>query len=287
MKLRLPRNRSIGEGLVALAAGLVRDAAENLADVSAQPAGAVHRSRVSLKRARSGLRLLAKAGADWSVMPRLRIGELGGRMSAARETAVTTKLARDLARRLRGRERQVALLLAARQGSPAPEGAAGLQGSLRREAAALLVAPPPVVTPAQLRDLLRRCLERTRRKYYAAAMQPTLESVHEWRKAVIVLRDQSALAADRWPGGAGEALPLLVAFARQLGDRGDLALLVRNLQHPWVPPALEPARRSLLARLKAQREQATLTALLQWLAVEKRLARLLAESNRPRRGARL
>jgi len=283
MKLRLPRNRSIGEGLVALAAALVRDAADELEKLSTKPVGAVHRSRVALKRARSVLRLLAKAGADWSIMPRLRIGELGGRMSSAREAAVTAKLARHLARKLRGRERQVALLLAAKQGPLAPDGAAELAAALRREADGILAAPPPAIAPAQLRGLLRRCLERTSRKYYAAALQPTLESVHDWRKAMIVLRDQTALAADRWPAGAGAAQPLLVRFARRLGERGDLALLVRGLQYPWVPPELAAARRPLLARLKAQREQATLTALLRWLAVEKRLTRLLAESNRPRR----
>jgi hypothetical protein len=232
---------------------------------------------VALKRARSTLRLLEKAGADWAVMPRYRLSELAGRMSAAREAAVAADLARTLARRLRGRERQVARLLAARQGPFIPPEAEELKRALLRESRELSLAPPPAVSPVQLRALLRRSLERTVRRYYAAAMKPTLESVHEWRKALIVLRDQTAMAAARWPTGAGEAQPLLVKFARQLGHRGDLALLVRCLQYPWVPPALGPARRSLLARLKAQREQATLTALLRWLSLERRLTRLLAE----------
>jgi len=276
MKLRLPRNRSLGEGLVALAAGLTLEAAEQLDDLAASPVGSVHRARVALKRARSTLRLLEKAGADWAIMPRYRLSELAGRMSVAREAAVAADLARALSRRLRGRERQVARLLAARQGPFIPSDAEELKQALLRESRELSLAPPPAVSPVQLCELLRRSLARTARRYYAAAMQPTLESVHEWRKALIVLRDQTTMAAARWPSGAGEAQPLLVKFARQLGRRGDLALLVRCLQHPWVPPALGPARRSLLARLKAQREQATLTALLRWLSLERRLARLLA-----------
>jgi hypothetical protein len=101
--------------------------------------------------------------------------------------------------------------------------------------------------------------------------------VHEWRKAVIVLRDQAALAAARWPQGAGAAHPLLFRLARQLGRQGDRALLVRRLRALRVPPPLALARRRLIARLEERRRLATLAALLHWLRLEGQLARLLAE----------
>ena len=277
MKLRLPHNGSIGTGLVALGAGLVLEAAEQLTRVAAAPTASVHRARVALKRARSVLRLLEKSGAAWAIMPRFRLAQAGGLMSAARENAVTATLAHRLARRLPGRERQIARVLAARKRRLLPLDAEQIRQTLLQESRDLAVAPAPVVSPAQLRELIRQSLGRAARRYYAAVMAPTLESVHDWRKAVIVLRDQSALAAARWPQGAGVAHPLLVRLARQLGRRGDLALLVRRLQHLRVPPALEPVRKRLGARLQEQRERATLAAMLRWMRLERRLTRLLAE----------
>ncbi|HTL67169.1 MAG TPA: CHAD domain-containing protein [Lacunisphaera sp.] len=283
MKLRLPSRRPIGGGLAVLVAGLVADAAAELGAMETTPVDAVHRARVALKRARSALRLLEKAGADWAVMPQVRLVELGGRMSAAREAAVTADLARKLARRLRGREREVARLLAARQGAIAPEGAEAMQRALTREAQLLGYAPAPTVTPAGLRDLLRQALDRTSRRYYDAALKPSRRSVHEWRKAVIVLRDQVTLAAGRWPEGAGAAQPLLAKFGRRLGRLGDLSLLQAGLQRPWVPPELEAARRTLHAQLRVRRERETLLVLLRWLKLERELSQLLSEENRPRR----
>ncbi|HVZ66324.1 MAG TPA: CHAD domain-containing protein [Lacunisphaera sp.] len=285
MKLGLPSRRPIGEGLAVLAAGLVADAAAELGHLEKRPVDSVHHARVALKHARSVLRLLQKAGADWAVMPRVRLVELGGRMSAAREAAVTADLARKLARRLRGRERDVALLLATRQNALVPEGSEAMRRALAREAQQLGYAPVPAVRPAGLRDLLRQALDRTCRRYYEAALKPSRRSVHEWRKAVIVLRDQVTLAADRWPDGAGAAQPLLAKFGRRLGRIGDLSLLLAGLQRPWVPPEFETARRSVYAQLQARRERETLRALLRWLKLERELVELLAEKNRPRRRA--
>ena len=283
MKLHLPLNRSIGVSLVALGAGLTQEAAEQLVGLAEEPVESVHRSRVALKRARSSLRVLEKAGADWAVMPRYRLAQLAAMMSAAREVAVATALANKLSRRLLGPERDVALLLAAKKGRLVPPDVEQIRQALLQESRELAHAPVPEISPAQLRGLLRRSLDRAARRHRAAALQPTLETVHEWRKAVIVLRDQSALAASRWPLGAGRAHPLLVRWARQLGRRGDLALLVRRLQHLRVHSALDRDRRALITRLEGQREQATRTALHHWPRLEFQLLGRLAERTRPRR----
>lgn len=285
MKLHLPLNRSIGAGLVALAAGLVREAAERLAGVATEPVESVHVARVTLKRARSTLRLLEKAGAAWALMPRHRLAELGGRMSAAREHAVTAVLARKLCRELPGREREVMSMLAARPGRLRPPNVSQVQQALFAEARNLSAVPTPDITPARLRNLLRQSLGRAERRHGVAARKPTLETVHDWRKAVIVLRDQTTLAARRWPQGARAAQPGLVRLARQLGRRGDLALLVRRLQRLRVPPELDAARRRLIARLRVQLERATRASLRRWRPLERRLIRRLAEQNRPRRRA--
>ncbi len=281
MRLSLPPNQPIGPALAVLAARLTRDAAERLAGVADKPVGSVHRARVALKRGRSVLRLLEKAGAAWAIMPRYRLTELGARMSAVRENAVAASLARRVARRLRGRERAVARLLAGRTCGVAPPGAEQIRASLLRESGELAAAPAPEISSAQLRELLRQCLGRVIRRYRDTVANPTLESVHDWRKAVIVLRDQAAFAAVRWPDGAGRAHPLLMRLARQLGRRGDLALLVHRLHHLRVPPPLEPARQRLIGRMQAQRARATLTAMVRWLGLERRLRRLLAERKRP------
>ena len=277
MKLRLPLNRSIGAGLVALGAGLTREAGEELAGLADDPAKAVHRARVALKRARSVLRLLEKAGTSWAIMPRYRLTQLAGLMSAARENAVTSALAGKLSHRLRGPEREVARLLAARKNRLVAPNGEQIRQALLWESSELALAPAPEISSAQLRGLLRRSLDRVARRHGAAVKQPTLESVHEWRKAVIVLRDQTAMAAGRWPEGAGAAHPLLASLARQLGRTRDLALLGHCLQRRQVPPALAAARRKLIGRWEEQRLLATLAALLRWLRLESRLKRLLAE----------
>jgi len=273
----LPLNRSIGGGLVGVAAGLTLDAAGHLADLATDPVESVHRARVALKRARSALRLLEKAGADWALAPRYRLAQWGVQMSSARESAVVAALARKLARRLEGAERDVALLLARRAGPRRPRDPEPIRPALLQEAQALVGAPAPAVSPDRLRALLRESLERADRRYWAAAMTPTPEAIHEWRKAVIVLRDQLAMAARRWPLAAGAGHPLLVRFARQLGRGGDLALLGRRLQRLRVPAAAEPARQALLDRLEADREARTVLALQRWLRLDRRLVRLLGE----------
>ena len=282
MKLRLPLNRCIGPGLVALAAGLIGESAERLAEVRTAPVDSVHRARVALKRARSTLRLLEKAGAAWAIMPRYRLAELGARMSAARENAVATALALTQSRRLRGREKQVAFLLAAKRGPWAPADPRPIRQALLVEARDLAHAPAPPINSGQLRELLRQSHARAVRRYLVAVRRPTPESVHEWRKAVIILRDQLTLAAGRWPRGAGLAEPLLVRLARQIGRRGDLALLVNRLQRRRMPSLLLPARRRLLGRWTRQSRLATLSVLVAWLQVDARLTRLLAEEQMSR-----
>jgi CHAD domain-containing protein len=280
MKLRLPQNRALGVSLVALAAGLVQEAAEQLADLGSapvEPVEPVHRARVALKRARSALRLLEKAGADWALVPRYRLSQLAGLMSAARETAVAAALAKKLASRLKGPEREVALLLVAKRGRLMPADPEMIRTALLKEAQELAIAPVPEVTPSQLRHLLRRSLVRADRRYRDAALLATLDAFHEWRKAVIVLRDQSALASARWPQGAGSAYPLLFQLARQLGHGGDLALLGYRLERLRVPPELDPVRRDLVRRLQSEREQAIAKAMRRWLRLEKQLTHLLSE----------
>jgi len=286
MKLHLPRNDSIGQGLVVLAAGLTRDAGRQLDGLAAAPVETVHRARVALKRARSALRLLEKAGAPWAIMPRYRLTQAGGLMSAARENAAAAGLARKFSCRLRGREREVVLRLAARPGPLAPPEAGQIRQDLLAEARGLATAPAPAITPAKLRHLLRRSLGRAARRYRVAVEAPAPESVHEWRKAAIVLRDQCAFAAARCPQGAGAAHLLLVRFARQLGRCGDLWLLGRRLRRLRVPAAQLASRRRLLARVEMQRRLGALAALLRWLRLERRLARLLAEKTGPRGKAR-
>jgi len=277
MKLRLPHNRAIGVSMVALAAGLAREAAEHLAGLGTAPVEPVHRARVALKRARSTLRLLEKAGADWALVPRYRLAQLAGMMSAAREMAVADALTKNLARRLEGPEREVALLLAAKRGRLVPPEAETIRLSLLKEAQELATAPVPEITPGQLRHLLRQSLARADHRYRDAVLLATLDAFHEWRKAVIVLRDQSALAAARWPQGAGCAFPLLFRLARRLGHGGDLALLEHRLERLRVPPALDSARREIIRRLHLERELVIAQAMRRWLRLEKQLTYLLSE----------
>jgi len=283
MKLRLPLNRCIGVGLVALGAGLTCEAAEQLSGQGQDRVEAVHRARVALKRVRSILRLLEKAGAAWAIMPRYRLAQLAGRMAAVRDAAVVADLGRKLARGLSGPERAVAHQLAAKKGRLTLLDAKRIRQALLREARELAAAPVPVISPVQLRGLLRRSLGRTASRFRRAAGNPMAECVHEWRKAVIVLRDQTALAARHWPQGAGAANPLLARLARQLGRRGDLVLLVGRLQRGRVTPALKFPRRSLIARLQERCEDETRTTLLRWPRLERRLTRLLAENDPGRR----
>ena len=279
MKLRLLRGQPIGAGLVRLAAVLTGDAAESLAGVTEHPGKSVHQARVALKRARSLLRLLEKAGAAWAVPPRFRLRLLAHRMSAARERVVLVARANAWARRLKGKERAVALTLAKRRPRFVPLGVDEIRNDLLREAGEWVVAPAPVVSRGDLRNLFRRSLDRVMRRYREAKGRPTPATVHEWRKAVIVLRDQTAIASEIWPGGAGVAFPMLVRFARELGARGDVALLLRAVRGVGVPSTHERARRVLVGRLEKQLKLATVTLMARWPRIELRLARALAKKS--------
>lgn len=271
----LPAGKSIGSGLVRLVTRLVREAARRLGKHAEPTTKDIHEARVALKRARSTLRLMEKAGAEWAWMPRMRLAAQARKLSAARESAVATKLVRRLRRQWQGSRRELAGLLLKSQPAIAGEDCDGIKAALRWEAAMLTSAPPPRITRQTLRNLLRQSLERVADCHRLAALWPSDENVHEWRKSVIVLRDQTGLAAAIWPDGAGVAQQRLIRLARALGANGDTLLLVDRFRRLTVPPRLMAAQKQLVARLRSERKRKTAKLVRAWPALARELQRLL------------
>lgn len=276
MMKRLPAGKPIGPGLLRIAARLVQEAAHGLGAHPEPAAETVHAARVALKRARSTLRLLEKAGADWARMPRLRLAALARGLSAARESAVAAELATRLHRRTRHSRRELAARLLRSMSPARVVDPAGICAALRREAAMLACAPLPRIKREALGSSLRRSLERVSGCHHEAATRPGHDRIHEWRKRVIVLRDQTGLAAATWPAGAGRAHRMLVPLARELGFIGDIMLLEARFRRLAVPRALRGSRRKLLAGLRAGRTKRTARLIRRWPVLAGKLGRLLA-----------
>lgn len=281
MRQRLPRRRPIGSSLLRLTLAQVIEAKAGLNALPGDPVGAVHGARVSLKRARASLKLLGRGKSGWAPAMRRRLSAVARELATARESAVAADLAGRLQRRLRGDERRVAAQLVRSCVLLAPGNPAGLQARLEDEAERLLARDAPSVSGKRLRRRLRARLAEAEASH-AAARQHGVAEVHDWRKDVVMLRDQTGLASSHWKRGAGRAHVVLIGLARRLGRAGDLSLLLQRLARLDVPADLEPARLALMGRLEEQRVRAVDLCSRGWTRRVPRLRKLLeAEPEQP------
>ena len=229
---RLKEGEPLPEAIARVARGRIDHAIDELrGKTDSTPVEAVHEARKDMKKLRALLRLAR--------------GELGGRVYA-RENACF----RDAARELAGQRDADVMLETLGSLSYLPAGEAwevrkriqadrarnGDEGGRKqaaRSAVAILKEARGRVSDWPLErdsfDALAKGLERTyrrgRREYEAAMDEPTVESLHAWRKRVKYLWYHHTLLRSAWPPVMEVAGDEAHALSDRLGDDHDLAVL--------------------------------------------------------------
>jgi CHAD domain-containing protein len=267
---RLKPDEPLPDGIARIARGRIDHALDELrGGTDSTPEEAVHEARKDMKKLRALLRLVR--------------GEIG-ESSFARENACF----RDAARELAG-TRDADVMRATLDGLDIPAGVGRRlreliqsNGALdgdggRRAAAGRAVAilsearsrvddwPLEHDSFAALEDGLARTYRRGRRDFKAARSDPSVETLHEWRKRVKEHWYHHTLLRSLWPPVMEATADQAHELADRLGDDHDLALLAGwAARHADPPPELGEAvdrRRSDLqgealelgARLYAER----------------------------------
>jgi len=232
---RLKRKEPLGDGLRRIALGRVDDALDHLRDPDADPAEAVHEARKDLKKVRSVLRLArGRLGDELYRAENARFRDAGQRLSGARDAQVKLETLDQLsertgdrltAQRIRGlRER-----LEAERGleAGAERGDATAQAADEIEAGRKRIAEWPlegedwgIVAPG-----VRRAYRRGRNRLADAAVEPSVENLHEWRKRVKDLWYSLRILSPAWPDVAKPLADQAHELSDLLGDDHDLAVL--------------------------------------------------------------
>ena len=229
---RLKEGEPLPEGITRVARGRIDHAIDELrGQTDSTPVDAVHEARKDMKKLRALLRLAR--------------GELGGQVYA-RENACF----RDAARELAGQRDSDVMLETLRGLTSLPagdgwelrkliqadrdrNGGGGDRDAAARNAVAILKEARGRVSDWPLEHdsfgVLAKGLEKTYRRgrdeFEAAREQPTVESLHEWRKRVKYLWYHHTLLRSLWPPLMEVAGDEAHALSDHLGDDHDLAML--------------------------------------------------------------
>ena len=190
------------------------EACQAMADKDETAAEQVHRARVALKRTRAVLRLIEACGVVWARDTRRRMARLAREFSRMRDAAVLGEARRKLG--------LAAPLADADSGGSWPD----WQEEARAERQQLARRHWPVLQRADCRKALAESAVRLRRREAAARTEAGARRLHDWRKSVIVLREQlnvlHGILSPRQQSYAGKLHPV----ARKLGAARDLTLLL-------------------------------------------------------------
>jgi hypothetical protein len=234
---------------------------------------AVHLARQMLKRARAVLRLLEDAGVRGAKTRRRELAECARQLSPLRDAAVASRLAVQLADRLRSQP-QAAALAQARAKVPT-RSAKWWRGWRRTVAEAvhnldrLSDATP---APGKLEQCFRRSVRRVRRQA-GKARADDMAAVHIWRKALVILREQ-VLVVRPLIGRANDRLyTQLCKLTHRLGDATDCRVLLASVEKRRWPASFGRAPEKLAALLRRRQKQAVKRARRPWQKVREVLAR--------------
>ncbi|HWA85312.1 MAG TPA: CHAD domain-containing protein [Opitutus sp.] len=258
----------------AIGAGLRRVVRECCGRAMQRGAGAptdeaVHAARRGLKRARAALRLEEKLGVPDAHAARKRLSAIARELSARRDATVAAHVARRLGLKLEGvagRERVAAPNCVSSNGDAAWWRA--WRQKLAAEDSRLPGAEGEDSSPAAVRGVLHHFAKRVCRRARRAAEKRDIGSMHEWRKAVIVLREQLHIVR---PLLEAEELCLggkLHKLARRLGKATDYNVLKRQVESGGDGRAV---RRRLRSAAMERRGRAMRKAREKWPKVRRAL----------------
>ena len=240
MSYRLDLAAPVADALRATAIERLERAADRLReDHGDDPVGAVHGARKDLKKARALLRLARPAmPAKAYRAENRRLRELGRELSGGRDADVMVETADAVAGALPGRQasalhRRLAARAAEVRAAGVPDGLADALAEAANRAAAW---PVEDANAATLRQGAAQAYRRGRKALAAAALDPSPERLHEWRKRVKDLWYHHRLLRDAWKGPMKAYADEYDELGSLLGDDHDLAVLARALNGDAPPP---------------------------------------------------
>lgn len=253
---RLQRREALGEGLhdvVRRCGEIAQGGTKGRWD---EPT--VHRVRQALKRARAVLRLGTSLRVRHARQLRRRLATLARQLSPLRDATVVARQTSDwraeVAAKCRAGLDELAAVRLDFASISWRDWRRAVAAEMRRVGRLEWGSP----TLLNLERALARSARRVRRRAHGARKSNHFAARHEWRKAVIVLREQ-VLVADPLLGRETTALHArLHDLAHELGRLTDLHVLAeRSEEHDW-PKALRGAHRRLrhFIRRKSRRAEA-------------------------------
>ena len=225
--------------------------------VSIDPVRSIHGARIGLKQLRALLRLPPRPRPAWIESARREAAACARYLALYRDRDVAIAVCREILdrhpRRWKAVLGRLAQPAAARPTMPAPVRVASLDARLAQLRCLLATHAWPPLAHAPMLDSLRRAYRRARKTHAFAAFRPTAAVVHEWRKAVVLLRNQLDLVAPNLTGPTRKFRRKLHALARRLGAIGDLTVAERRIAAPKPSPEHRLLQDEVLAWIGRER----------------------------------
>jgi len=275
MTFQLKPEKSLSKEIARLARKQIDNALEHLTGESnGSRDEAVHEARKCFKKIRALLRLV-RPHIDEATFQRENacFRNAGRPLTAVRDAKILVetldKLAKQFADRVRDRsfggvrKELLAHQRAVRKRVLDEEGAFVTVAAAVREARARLDTWTDVPDPwSSVGDGLQRVYRQARRAFAAAAADPTVEKLHEWRKQTKYLRYQLEVLRPLWPEMIAELADQADHLSELLGDDHDLAVLHQMLTDDPDRYADPPTREVLEALIDHRRGELQHEAML-------------------------
>ena len=229
----------------------------------------VHVARQAIKRARAILRWLEKAGLSRARARRHELARYMRQLSRRRNAVVTVQLSRRLARKVRGSTRAAAFALAATR---VPRQSRGWWKSWRQSVARaeerLGRLPRGGPDVRALSSCLFDSYHRACRWARKVRRHGRISSAHEWRKTVVLWREQLLLAPPLGPTALTGLRDHLHQLTHRLGQAVDCQLLLETLAGRRWPKIPDRAPRKLAALARHRQKHALKRARRLWKKIE-------------------
>lgn len=236
----------------------------------APTADAVHEARRALKRARAALRLGEELGAAGARTMRRRLSAIARELSPRRDATIVGEISKRWAAKLC----EPGPAAAGKPGRrPAARDASWWERWQRRLTAEMKrVSSVNWGRPADedVRRALHRSAKRVCKQAKKACAHGDIASAHEWRKAVIVLREQVLVVRPLLTKKEEAACGKLHALAQRLGKATDYYVLKQAVERAGDSSAVERAENARIGQLaKRRRVRALRMARKRWPKVRR------------------
>ena len=114
-------------------------------------------------------------------------------------------------------------------------------------------------------------MKRVRRHARKALASDEIETAHDWRKVVIILREQIMVLRPLLGSEASVLLEQLKELARRLGKATDFNLFAEAVRDRNLPSELAKTHSRLMALARSKRERAIKNARKRWPKVRRAL----------------